>query len=575
MLMQNNSLRNTQSGTAYPAISPSTAQSPMLTPTQVGAPIGMPAITTDDNVINTQNQEFTQRFTLGESIELQLPRPDALIPLGGKLPPIRLEANYTEPISLKDALRYAMANTLAIRISYANQAQQHWNLIGSLGGFLPNTVTNVQKQFIAGSTLIGGIIPSTFRTPNVSAQAGFQQYFFQGGAVTFGALSSLHNFRAAKAQVNGSINDTLLAVTRGYYNLVNNQALLQIQTKAVDVSNAQVVLNQQLENAGTGTKFQVLQAETQLARDQQSLLGQEVSLRNSSIDLATILNLNSAVNFLSVEQSIRKVRLIDPSVDINRLIALAILNRPELRQYEELRIAARRQIQLAAASFYPVGQFYGNVLGNGATFDKTYAFSPGTFTAVPVNAAAPGTPINLGELDTTTNQFSTPGPKKGPVVAAAEQFTPPSYADRQMRKSYSIGVRFDFNYGGLGVPIFASVQAARANARIALLNSNQQLINVLQQVRESYLNSETAERQIEVADKAVISSTEELRLSRVRLANGVGTNIDVINSQRDFITSLVNKANAILTFNLAQTQLLHDIGLISVETLTSGRLVRQ
>jgi hypothetical protein len=44
--------------------------------------------------------------------------------------------------------------------------------------------------------------------------------------------------------------------------------------------------------------------------------------------------------------------------------------------------------------------------------------------------------------------------------------------------------------------------------------------------------------------------------------------------QRDFITSLVNKANAILTFNLAQTQLLHDIGLISVETLTSGRLVR-
>jgi outer membrane protein TolC len=64
-------------------------------------------------------------------------------------------------------------------------------------------------------------------------------------------------------------------------------------------------------------------------------------------------------------------------------------------------------------------------------------------------------------------------------------------------------------------------------------------------------------------------------LARVRLANGVGTNIDVINAQRDFITALVNKANAIITFNLAQVQLLHDTGLISVETLTSGRLVRQ
>ncbi len=163
----------------------------------------------------------------------------------------------------------------------------------------------------------------------------------------------------------------------------------------------------------------------------------------------------------------------------------------------------------------------------------------------------------------------------GPVVAAGEQYTPAQYSSRQMRKSYSIGYRMDWNFPAMGLGSVAAIQAARANARIALLNSNQSLINVLQQVRESYLNSQTAERQIEVADKAVISSTEELRLARVRLANGVGTNIDVINAQRDFITALVNKANAIITFNLAQVQLLHDTGLISVETLTSGRLVRQ
>ena len=65
---------------------------------------------------------------------------------------------------------------------------------------------------------------------------------------------------------------------------------LQIQTRAVEVSKAQVQLNRQLERAGTGTRFQVLQSETQLARDQQNLLTQEVGLRNSAIDLATNLN---------------------------------------------------------------------------------------------------------------------------------------------------------------------------------------------------------------------------------------------------------------------------------------------
>jgi outer membrane protein TolC len=144
-----------------------------------------------------------------------------------------------------------------------------------------------------------------------------------------------------------------------------------------------------------------------------------------------------------------------------------------------------------------------------------------------------------------------------------------------MKKSYTIGLRVDWNYPGLGVPTAANVWSAKALARQALLNSNQQLLNVLQQVRESYLLSQTAEREIEVTTKAVISAAEELRLSRVRLANGVGTNIDVINSQRDFTTALVNKAQAIIQFNVAQAQLLHDIGLITVDTLTSGRLVKR
>lgn len=523
-----------------------------------------------------QEKQINDQFLLGESIELKLPRAKELMPLGKNLPPIRLEANYTEPISLKDAVNYAISNNLAIRISYANKEQQKWNLGGTLAGFLPNIVLNGQEQYLQGSTLIGGVIPTTFQTPNVSAQAGIQWFGFQGGSVLFGSLASLHNYRAAKAQVTGTINDTLLAVARGYYNLVNNQALLQIQTKAVDVSKAQVVLNQQLESAGTGTKFQVLQSETQLARDEQNLLIQEVALRNSSIDLATVLNLNAAVNFLSVESTVKKVRLIDPSVDVNRLIALAILNRPELKQYEQLRIAARRQIQIAAAPLYPQLQFYGNILGNGATFGKTYNFVPGSFNDVPLAAPAAGPVLNTQQFASQSGaSIGNATSMNGPTVAAGEQYTPAQYSSRQMRKSYSIGYRMDWNFPALGLGSVAAIQAARANARIALLNSNQSLINVLQQVRESYLNSQTAERQIEVADKAVISSTEELRLARVRLANGVGTNIDVINAQRDFITALVNKANAIITFNLAQVQLLHDTGLISVETLTSGRLVRQ
>ncbi len=542
----------------------------------------------DKAIFDKENEEWRQRYLVGEAIELSLPQPNQLMSLGSTLPPIRLEANYTQPISLKDSLLYSLDNNLAIRIANSNKSAQKWLSIGQFGGFLPNMIMNFQHQFLKGSTLIGGIVPVTYDTPNTSAQAGFQYYGFQGGAVLFGSLAQLHAFRASREQLHGTVNDTLLAVTRGYYNLVQNQALLQIQTRAVEVSRAQVLLNQQLEQAGTGTKFQVLQSDTQLARDEQNLLGQEVSLRNSAIDLATTLNLNAAVNFLSVETEIRKVRLIDPNLDINTLVALAVLNRPELRQYEQLRIAARRNIQVAAAPLYPQMQFFGSVNGNGQTLGHSQVLTKPSFTTVAVNAASPsstiisptgnstsGTLVSNGTTQTTSAFPNMGTSNNSPLVATADQYNAPTLESRQMKTSYTIGLRVDWNYPGLGVPTAANVFSAKAIARQALLNSNQQLLNVLQQVRESYLLSQTAEREIEVTTKAVISAAEELRLSRVRLANGVGTNIDVINSQRDFTTALVNKAQAIIQFNIAQAQLLHDIGLITIDTLTSGRLVKR
>lgn len=531
---------------------------------------------TDQSLINNQAADFQKRYLSGEVIELQMPRPAQLLPLGTALPPIRLEASYTEPVSLRSCLTYAIDHNLAIGIQEANKVAQFWTTFGAYGGFLPNMIMNFQHQLLSGQSLIGGIIPVQYHTPNTTAQAGFQYYGFQGGAILFNAIGQTHAYKASKAQVKGTINDTLLAVARSYYNMINNQALLQIQTRAVEVSRAQVALNKQLESVGTGTRFQVLQAETQLARDEQNLLTQEVLLRNSSIDLATTMNLNSAVNFLSVEGEVRKIRLVDPALDINKLIALAILNRPELKQYEELRIAARRAIQVAAAPLYPQFQFFGNVFGNGATLGDSFVQQPPSATIVPAAGPAPGAPILLPAAPgaaTIGNNPATAGVST--VTGAAALISPGTLVNRDMRTSYSLGIRLDWNFPSLGVPTMASVMTAKAQARAAMLNSNQQLLYILQQVRESYLNSQTAERQIEVADKGVISSAEELRLARVRLANGVGTNIDVINAQRDFISALVQKANAIVQFNISQAQLVHDLGVISVDSLTSGKLVRQ
>lgn len=490
------------------------------------------------------------------------------MPLSATLPPIRLEASYTQPVSLKEAVLYCLDNNLDIRIQREAMTQNKWLSVGAFGKFLPDALMQYRSLYQAGTSLIGGAIPITFANPFVSVSAGYRFYGFRGGSVMFGSLASLHNFRASREQYKATINDTLLSITRAYYELVRNQALLQIQTRAVDVSKAQVSLNRQLEKAGTGTRFQVLQSETQLARDEQGLLTQEVGLRRAAINLATALNLNATVNLLSVESEVRKVRLVDPSLDINRLINIAILNRPELKQFEELRIAAKRNIQVQAAPLYPQFQFFGSYAGNGQTLGTSYTTTAPSYTAVPLaqNAAPQSILTNIQNTGLVTTAST--------VVPAGMVYNPGTVINRRVRESYQIGVQVDWNYLSLGVPDLANVQAARAQARQASLRVNKTIMDVYQQVRDSYLQSQTAERQIEVATKEVLSSAEELRLARVRLANGVGTNIDVINAQRDFTQALVRKADAIIQFNILQAQLLRDVGIISADTLTSGRLAK-
>lgn len=127
--------------------------------------------------------------------------------------------------------------------------------------------------------------------------------------------------------------------------------------------------------------------------------------------------------------------------------------------------------------------------------------------------------------------------------------------------------------GGLGTTDTANIQAARWQARDAVLQAKEKFQSVFQQVRTAYDQSLCAEARVNRADSQITAAEEELRIAVKRKQAGVGLSIDVLNAQRDLTQARINKARALVDFNSAQDQLLHDIGLISVETLTHGRTI--
>lgn len=470
--------------------------------------------------------DLTPEVQLEDSVIIpQIPF-NQIIPIGqNKLPPIKLEASYTEPISLKQALMLALGNNLPIQISKADFDTNRYKYLGSFGGFLPT----MSMSYITQKSSSGPI--TTSQSPFFIMMI---YPVFQGGGVLFGMLQSRHTQLASKYAYSAQSKDVLLDVTQKYYDLVLNRALLTIRTKAVEVSKFQLRVNEDLKAAGHGTDFEIMQSKTQLAEDKQALIRQQVAFRKAALKLSVALNSSLLVNLAPIDDRITKTELVDHHLSPQQLTALAIINRPELQQYEHLRLAARRAIQVAASPLYPrAGFFTANIMNQGAGGDG------GSSVVIPVggSVSAGGISENGGGANST----------------------------------FSRGFILNWLLYGAGVSNLGDIAAARAQARKAMLNANQELQTVIEDVRESFLDAETSESEIEVTSEAVAASGEALRLADLRLRYQLGTNLELIEAQRDYINALSRRVEAFIGYRQSQAKLLHAIGLISVDTLCAEK----
>lgn len=500
-----------------------------------------------NEVTNTSGSIFVD----SEKVFVKPPVLKSLITLSEAASPFSIDAEQSIDITLRDVLKTALGNNLPIKISQSLEGERKWNYIQAVSGFLPSLTNDLSYQRLDGNYVSPAGLAIGIHNPYLTMASGFQQYLFKGGGIIFAAKQQKAHYRASKFALSGTINDTLRDSAERYYDLVRNDVLLQIRVKAVEVSKTLLTVNQDLFDNGVNTELDVLQAKYQLSADRQHLIKQQVERRKSAVKLATTLNMDQGTDLTIRNRMVAKIRLVDKTLRPADLIKIAIDRRPELKRYEQLRLAAKDAIKVARSTLFPSIAVTGAAIGTGS-----YAVdaSASSFQSQQTTLSTSG--VSAGAVSGASGLPLAPGPS-GPKPWTG-------------RSLFTIGAVAQWNLGGLGLEQVAQVKAKQWEARRVQFEFNRELEKILQEVRESYLSSVSTENLIVETTDAVKYAEEGLRLAELRFTEGVGTYLDVINAQKAYTDSLIDKANAIIEFDQAQAKLLHAIGCMNVDTLTAA-----
>ena len=305
-----------------------------------------------------------------QEVQVEPPRLTALVSVSRNLNPFALDSEFQQHVNLRDVLLAASGANLDILEAVSALQARKWAYANAMTAYLPTANLgfneiglNSKVQLPLKST---GVFPGSFTpitaqisqialaTPLTILNSGFVWTLIQGGRLLAAIQSQRHQLHAAKASLRSDISNTLLVMVLIATGLdLQRGVIANPSGPAVNTSLEQVKHNTSLFKHGQATALDVLEAKAQLAKDRQNLLDQQRIRRGAAIKLAHVLNSILDKYLIPAETVLRKVRFISSDVAVNQLLAIAIDNRPELKQYEELRLAARQQIKTARADLLP------------------------------------------------------------------------------------------------------------------------------------------------------------------------------------------------------------------------------
>lgn len=255
--------------------------------------------------------------------------------------------------TLQECVQYAIDNNISIQNGILDIETNEVNQRGALGDFLPSLNLNAGRTVSQGFQFnpVSGF--ENNKRTNLSAGANVGLTIFDGLANFRRYERSKMESEAIKYQIQNLKDNVALNVANSYLNVLFNRENLEVLLKQHEVTNAQIKQTQDLVDAGSLPRGDLLEVQATYETENQQIADAENSLRISKLNLAQLLMLTDYESF-----DVADLDYLVPDADIlenqvNTVVNTAFDNRSELKIAEQNIKLSEQDVKIARSGYSP------------------------------------------------------------------------------------------------------------------------------------------------------------------------------------------------------------------------------
>lgn len=423
--------------------------------------------------------------------------------------------------TLIECVQYALENNISVKQSELDVEATDLEKLTAIGNFLPslNAGTGVNENTgLSFNPITNNAQTTTFLSANGSINVGYT--LFDGlrniRSVQRAEISRL----ASQYRLDKMKDDISLFVANGYLQVLMNKANLEVLRSQNTVTKEQIERTQELVDAGSLPRGDLLEIQATDASEQQSIINAENTVRISLISLAQLLLIKEYETFDIEDEG---YDLIDGGIaakEISEILAKAKESRSEIKIAEQNVELAKKDLQIARGSYYPtLSAFFG--------YNTRYANTPSFISEVdPDN---PSTTQQIGVVEATGQAVVSDFPNTITREVASDPFID------QLYQNDGIG------YGlSLNIPIFngfstrANVKRNKINLERSKYQLEQAELDLESTVYQAYVDAKGALKSYEAAQTALESQQLAYDYAKERYDVGLTNAFDFSQSKLRF-----------------------------------------